>query len=255
MKVSREGPSWTAAPREKMHKRPSFTRPVNYTLPNEIEREELIADTAPKHITPRRWQDASPNARAVIEHMRKCTPRGAAPPWRSAPSVAAVERLLQQGISRQDLLSHVEQCAWLVTQGCQQARWYYPQNVFGDVTMARWAAEAAQAGAEAADHAGRVQSAEQRSVALEQQQEAARVENRRAAARAPASLDVARFAASIKNALGAPESESRAQVEQDAESSAARSDASLQVSRRNSGDVLPLPIRFSTRERGEIASG
>lgn len=75
--------------------------------------------------------------------MRKRTPRGAAPPWRSGPSVAAVEAHLADGVPVDDLLELVDGAAELVASGRQDPRWWYPQNLFGDRTLPRWQADVA----------------------------------------------------------------------------------------------------------------
>ena len=65
-----------------------------------------------------RWFQASPEARIVVDHMRRITPVGAAPPWRSGPSVEPIDALLDDGAPLQDLLDHATDCAALQRRIC-----------------------------------------------------------------------------------------------------------------------------------------
>jgi hypothetical protein len=75
--------------------------------------------------------------------MRRATPKGAAAPWRSAPSVTPIQRLLDDGCELDDLLELVQGAAELVSSGRQEARWWYPANLFGAKTIERWLADVA----------------------------------------------------------------------------------------------------------------
>jgi hypothetical protein len=91
-----------------------------------------------------RWFQASPGARQVVNHMRAVTPAGAAEPWRSGPSVEAVDVHLDDGVPLEDLLDHVSWCARLVERGKVAPKWWYPSHLFGPKTMPRWRADVAQ---------------------------------------------------------------------------------------------------------------
>lgn len=80
--------------------------------------------------------------------MRKRTPRGAAVPWRSGPSVGAVQGHLDDGVPAEDLIELIDGAAELVATGRQDARWWYPQNLFGERTLPRWQADVAAMRAE-----------------------------------------------------------------------------------------------------------
>ena len=112
------------------------------------------------------WQTCSRQARMVLDHMRRCTPRGAKPPWRSSPSVTPIQRMLDEGVPMEDLMELVEGAAMLIASGRQSAKWYYPGNLFGPKTLERWLADVAehQAEREAADQRQReLDAIEQRS--------------------------------------------------------------------------------------------
>jgi hypothetical protein len=106
------------------------------------------SDAKPKS----RWQAASAQARMLVNLMRSVTPAGAAPPWRSGPSVEPIEAMLADGITPGEIQKHIESCAEVVKRGKQPARYWYPANLFGDRTMPHWQAEGAKltASAEAA---------------------------------------------------------------------------------------------------------
>ncbi len=89
------------------------------------------------------WQEASPAARRVLNHMRLCTPEGAASPWPARPSVSAIQRHLDDGCPEQDLLDLVEGAAILVARRIQSPKWWYPSNLFAGETCERWLADIA----------------------------------------------------------------------------------------------------------------
>lgn len=90
------------------------------------------------------WSACQPAARQCVEHMRRCTPTGAAQPWRSGPSVAAFEELLTDGITREELFALIEGAAELVVAHKVSPSWWYPQNLCGARTCPRWRAEIAE---------------------------------------------------------------------------------------------------------------
>lgn len=94
--------------------------------------------------TKSRWQAASAQARMLVNHMRRVTPAGAAPPWRSGPSVEPIEAMLADGITADEIREHIEGCAAVVKAGKQPARYWYPANLFGPRTMPHWQAQAAE---------------------------------------------------------------------------------------------------------------
>lgn len=129
------------------------------------------------------WRSCSQEARLVLEAMRRATPRGAAQPWRSSPSVTPIQRLLDDGCDLDDLLELVQGAAELVTTGRQEARWWYPANLFGAKTIERWLADVAALRAcqdAAASRAAELQAIEERAERRRQESLAApapRVQN------------------------------------------------------------------------------
>ncbi len=115
--------------------------PVNSPRERAINSPGSFTDQPRKYT----WQSATPAARRVIEHMRVCTPKGAAPPWRSGPSVTAAQRLLDDGIPEADLLSLIEDASRIVSNGSgtQGPEWWYPQNLFEGGSAPRWLADIA----------------------------------------------------------------------------------------------------------------
>lgn len=116
--------------------------------------------------------------------MRKRTPRGAAVPWRSGPSVAAVAAHLDDGVAAEDLIELIDGAAELVASGRQDPRWWYPQNLFGERTLPRWQADVAQMRAEqqAAREADARREAEDRAREAQAQADVAAAERARQAA-------------------------------------------------------------------------
>jgi hypothetical protein len=57
--------------------------------------------------------------------------------------VTPIQRLLDDGCDLDDLLELVQGGAELVTTGRQEARWWYPANLFGAKTIERWLADVA----------------------------------------------------------------------------------------------------------------
>jgi hypothetical protein len=95
--------------------------------------------------------------------MRRSTPKGCAPPWRSGPSVTPIQRLLDDGAELDDLLALVDGASELVARGSQDARWWYPGNLFGPKTLERWLADVAamrQSQAEAAERTAELEAIE-----------------------------------------------------------------------------------------------
>lgn len=117
----------------------SKVTPLIISQERKIERDNYYKTRAKKS----RWFQASPEARMVVDHMRRVTPPGAALPWRSGPSVEAVDPLLDDGAELQELLDHVTTCAELVKRGKVSPRWWYPSHLFGSKTMGRWSADGA----------------------------------------------------------------------------------------------------------------
>lgn len=113
--------------------------PVNY--PPKLEGELKGENSTEQNYT---WKTCSPQARVVLEAMRRATPKGAATPWRSSPSVTPIQRLLNEGIPMEDLLELVRGGAALVAAGREQPRWWYPSNLFGASTLERWMADVAE---------------------------------------------------------------------------------------------------------------
>lgn len=70
--------------------------------------------------------------------MIALTPPGARRQWRTKKAISIVGDLLDDGISLDELLEHVADCAELVRRGLERAHWYRIDNIFGDKTLERW---------------------------------------------------------------------------------------------------------------------
>lgn len=140
---------------------PPVKNPPQFVGSLETKRSELggkLSGPQAERSEPRTytWQSCSREARDILNYMRDVTPPGAKPPWRSSPSVTPIQRLLDDGIDAQDLVDLVGDASQLIRAGQQEARWWYPGNLFGPNTLERWIAdvgafEAAQAEAERRD--------------------------------------------------------------------------------------------------------
>jgi len=82
-------------------------------------------------------------ARRVLEAVVRATPPGAAKPWRTQRAEGHIVRLLEEGISEGDLLSHVAGCAELVRRGLEDPRWWAVGNLFGPKTLEVWRSQVA----------------------------------------------------------------------------------------------------------------
>ncbi len=113
-----------------------------------VTKTDVRARPAPQAVYT--WQTCSPEARRVLEHMRRATPRGAAAPWRSKTSVTPIMHLLADGIDEADLIDLIDGAAAYLAAGRQDARFWYPQNLFAGTSMQRWLADIASHEAELA---------------------------------------------------------------------------------------------------------
>ena len=83
-----------------------------------VTKTDVRARPAPQAVYT--WQTCSPEARRVLEHMRRATPRGAAAPWRSKTSVTPIMHLLADGID-EAIASHEAELAKLETTDREKA--------------------------------------------------------------------------------------------------------------------------------------
>ena len=93
-------------------------------------------------------------ARRLIQEMRVHTRKGWARPWQTKSNRAAIVEFLEDIDSEDidevapELVEHVSQCAELIAQGRESAKFWDPRNLFGVRTFSRWRADYEAANAE-----------------------------------------------------------------------------------------------------------
>jgi len=76
--------------------------------------------------------------------MRERTPRGGAKPWRSEANRGAILEALRAGAGEDELRDLIDGGAELVARGDQEARWWYPRNLFCEPTCSIWLGQVAE---------------------------------------------------------------------------------------------------------------
>lgn len=130
----------------------------------------------------------------IIDKMRRCTPKGAAKPWKTADNVELVERVAGAGVPVEELEAYVEGCSELVASRGEASVYWTVRQLFTAPTMDWWRNKV-----EAMRHAAEQRAAHELDKAARAERE--RIERefrRRNSAPTPADLEVRRAAAPVK---------------------------------------------------------
>ena len=175
---------------------------------------------------------------ALIDHMRRATPKGCAKPWRTADNIEFVERVAGAGVTQGELEAYISGCAELVEARGEAPIYWTVRQLFTSPTMDWWRGKvAAQA------HAAELRDAHELDEAARAERERLEREHRREQARqAPASLDMRRAAGPLKEAVVA-----RARVQELASATL----AGLRGQGQASGSPSPCPKCEAVVSAGE----
>ena len=130
----------------------------------------------------------------IIDEMRRCTPKGAAKPWKTADNIALVERVTGAGVPDHELIAYVQGCAELVEGRGEAAIYWTVRQLFTAPTMDWWRNKV-----EAMRHAADQRHQHELDRAARAERERIEREARRQVAKAaPADLSVRRAASELR---------------------------------------------------------
>lgn len=121
----------------------------------------------------------------ILDEMRRCTPKGAAKPWKTAENVALVERVAGAGVPPEELESYVRGCAELVSGRKEAPIYWTVRQLFSAPTMDWWRNKV-----EAMRYAAEQREAHELNQAAQAERERIEREARRSAA-GPSTVDFA----------------------------------------------------------------
>ena len=134
---------------------------------------------------------------ALIDFMRRATPKGAAKPWRTRENIEFVNRVAGAGVSQKELEAYIAGCAELVGAREEAPVYWTVRQLFTSPTMDWWRNKVADRA-----HRAELKAQWELDKAARAAREDAQREAQRAAQRAaPASLDMRRAAAPLKAAV------------------------------------------------------
>lgn len=134
---------------------------------------------------------------ALIDLMRRVTPKGAAKPWRTAQNIEFVDRVAGAGVPRDEIEAYIIGCAEVVEAREEQAIYWTVRQLFTSPTMDWWRGRVA-------DRAYRAELKAQHEIdvaARDAREALARETRREAALSAPADLGIRRETAQLRREI------------------------------------------------------
>lgn len=74
----------------------------------------------------------------ILDEMRRCTPKGAAKPWKTADNIGLIERVSGAGVPDHELIAYVKGCSELVAAHGEATVYWTVRQLFTAPTMDWW---------------------------------------------------------------------------------------------------------------------
>ena len=134
---------------------------------------------------------------ALIDLMRRVTPKGAAKPWRTRENIEFIDRVAGAGVPRDEIEAYIRGCSEVVEAREEQAIYWTVRQLFSSPTMDWWRGRVADRA-----HRAELKTQYELDTAARDAREAMAREGRREAAKStPADLGIRRETADLRAAV------------------------------------------------------